>query len=506
MRSLIAGSAALPLVFAGAPASAQDAGNEVWIGQTGNTNTIVIVQEGEGNRAGADNVRFLMNQDGDFNVLSIDQFGWNNHGGRTEVGEDRPSGINQVGDRNEILVEQITTEPSGSNEIGAVYQQSSRLSGSPANLARIRQSEDGAATLGAGHFLGSVRQINDSENGAANEATIEQSGGGVGLSHSIASVSQSGTGNTLDIWQTDQSNAMKAIVQRGEGNFLHSEQGNGQDNLVEFTEQFGALNSMKIRQSGSRNVIQQALQNNEILETGTGNRIDVAMTGEDNGGDGRGGVGEFLATATLGLSGVAQGVFLQMGDDNDLALTIVQGALSKFGFTQIGDGNGIVSAISEALGQAAYRNEVGVFQQGDDNYIAHSAIGSDNVLAVTQVGGRNLADVQQTGQFHTTMLRIDGYDTNSASAGGFSGDGLTGAAGAGLSPGTIVQKGTLHSVSLVVGGSRNLFGVSQTGDTHRIDSTMSGSNNQFVAVQTGIGNTSLSQQYGSGNGLLVRQY
>lgn len=507
MKTQLIAGVALPIWLAAAPGFAQTVGNEVWIGQTGDTNTIIIIQEGEGNRAGADNVAHLLNQTGEFNSLSIDQFGWSTSVGSTALGAGRPSGVNQVGDFNEISISQSNTELSrqDSNTVGAIYQQSSGARTAVANVATVVQSEAGASILGAGHFVGSIQQVNTGAATRANQITIDQAGRGVGLGHSVGSVSQSGWANVVRIAQWEQSHAVAAALQFGATNFIEIDQSNDRNNFVGSSEQRGSTNSMKIQQSGSRNAIEEILQSNEILRAGAGNRVMVMVSGEDNGGTGRGGVGEFLAAATLKLSGVAQGIVVQLGDDNDVGLTILQGVLTKAGFMQIGNGNGVLSSISGASGVTAFGNEIAVFQNGDDNNVVHEVVGSNNVLAVSQDGDRNRATVIQTGEFNLVDLTITGFGTNSPAGGGFSALAKSAATGAGLSPGLITQTGVLHIVSLDVNGPYNLFGISQSGNYNRIEAYMSGTGNQLVGLQEGSGNASLSHQYGHGNVLVVRQ-
>lgn len=504
---LLSSVAATGCAFGASGALAQTMSNEVWIGQTGNTNTIVIVQEGETNRAGADNVELRLDQDGDFNALSIDQYGWNNEAGARFLGDGRPAGIEQIGDRNEIDIGQRNSLPDGSgfNIVGAVVQTSGRLIFNTANTLLVRQSENGGSDLAAGHRINSVVQTNDLAESSANRASIWQSGGGTGLGNTVDAVFQSGHANVAEIMQASGDNNLGTVQQIGAESFLQVEQGGDLGNLIETAQQYGTANSATVRQSGTRNVIQRILQNNEILAAGgIGNRMEVVVTGADNGGDGLGDVGEFLSDRTLALSGVAQSNLVQMGDDNDLRLTILNGEQTKFGIWQVGDGNGAIVSVSGFDVASAFRNEVAIFQDGLDNNLGVTTIGNENVVAASQRGERNVGTIRQEGVTNVIVLDVDGNDNNAPSLGGFA-PAVTLVAGA-LDPGRIEQAG-LDNLALVgVSGSRNLHAVSQTGDSHLADVTVLGAQNQIAVVQTGASNQSLSLQAGDGNSLVVRQY
>ncbi len=458
---------------------------------------------------GADNVFLRLNQDGEFNSLSIDQYGWSNSVGSVFLAPGRPSGTNQVGDRNTIDIRQRNSEPDGSgfNLIGTVYQSSSRLISAEANSLLIRQTEDGGLDLSAGHRVNSVSQTHSGLSVSANRVAIWQSAGGNGLGNVADQMFQSGTGNEADVFQSGQENAIGLLQQMGDANSLTAEQGNGQSNDAKVVQQLGNLNRMSIRQSGSRNVIQQALQNNEFLGGGgVGNRTEVVLVGEDNGGDGLGGVGDFLADATRARGGVSQGDLVQLGDDNDIRLTVVQGSLTKFGFMQVGDGNGALVAIGTPGGATATGNEAAIFQDGLDNQFALTVLGNESVASAAQIGEGNRLEAFQTGDRNVLVADMAGDENNAPSLGTFAGVLSPVTVGTALMPGMVVQTGLSHSALIGVTGSRNLFGVSQTGLSHQSNIHMTGVQNQTAVVQTGSTNTSLSVQSGSGNALAVRQF
>ena len=505
---------ALPSVaLPGGAARAQTINNETWIGQVGNTNEITIQQEGRGNIAGADNVTHRLTQDGDYNSIFIDQYGWSNSIASTDLEAGRPVGLTQRGDLNEFTLTQHNSEPDGSgfNFVGAVYQESPRGLNSMPNFLQIEQSETGGTNSAAGHVVRSVRQINTTADSAPNTGYVNQSGGGSGVGNSVDELSQEGAGNLFEIIQSGQDNAVNLGQQNGSGNEFHVEQSDGETNVVDILQQLGELNRTRVHESGSRNYITRIYQNNEQVAI-AGNRVKISITGEDNGGDGFGGLGQFTSSAALGLVGVAQGEITQMGDDNDVGLTITQGEGNQFGATQIGDGNGAIIAVSAQPGQVASGNEAAVYQNGFDNDYSHTVLGNDNVGAGSQVGSRNTVDLQQTGDGNISVAMTTGDDNNAASLGGFSGRADGAAATIALSPGdafqpgALVQRGNLNTADLSITGSQNRFGLWQDGDTNATMVVVAGSTNQIAVVQTGATNTSLSSQSGSGNTLGVRQY
>lgn len=507
------GAAALALGFAmlGGPlcggAFAQNAGNEVWLGQTGLTNTITITQEGEGNSAGADNSRFLINQDGSENSLELDQFGYDNKLGATDLGAGRPTGINQIGSRNLFDIAQRNAA-SGFNVIGAVFQTSFDLLQVLANSLTIRQNEFGGLDGAAGHYVGSVRQNNASNGLAANTAAITQTEGGAGLGNRVDRVYQDGHGNALDLFQGGQSSVVNDMQQIGQDNRAFVDQQAGEGNRLEALQQYGNANRATVVHSGDGSATLQLLQNNDILAGGgIGNRAEVTLVGRDNGGTGIGGeAGGFQIIGAGELPGVGQAVLAQLGDDNDIRLTVLQGDLTRYGITQFGDGNGVIATVAAlAPASLARRNELAIFQDGLDNALRLEVIGDDNSTVSTQAGDRNRFDVFQSGLLNAVRIATTGTDNNAPTAGGLAGPALLLAQDAGLGVGRIVQNGLLHRLSVGIEGSYNQIAASQEGQAHRIEGFISGSYNHVVAVQTGTGNTSLSEQTGSGNVLGVRQ-
>ena len=140
--------------IAAAPAAAQTTSNEVWLGQVGGLNAVDILQEGSGNRAGADSTYLLLNQDGTGNALTLSQIGYNNTLG-TLFGDvpDYARGVWQRGDRNVVEITQYNVALDGANTIGAIQQlnaYSLPVNSDAFNAIVILQTSDTAAPGSAG--------------------------------------------------------------------------------------------------------------------------------------------------------------------------------------------------------------------------------------------------------------------------------------------------------------------------------------------------------------------
>ena len=83
---------------------AQELGtNQVYIGQTGDTNTITIDQEGNSNLVGENADILRLNQFGARNTLTVDQFGFSNSIGRCSR-RPFPSSVSLVRTRRAIAI------------------------------------------------------------------------------------------------------------------------------------------------------------------------------------------------------------------------------------------------------------------------------------------------------------------------------------------------------------------------------------------------------------------
>jgi hypothetical protein len=496
-RNSLAALATALLATLAPPALAQDAGgNEVWLGQLGDLNVLDIVQEGRDNRAGADYLFLLLGQNGVGNRLALDQYGHDNALGTLFV--DIPNyarGVWQRGDLNVIAVTQRNTGAAGANVFGSVQQLSAMRLPTDAtafNTLTAIQTALGDPTGYGGHYIGRVVQMaTGAATAAGNAAFIVQRGGGRDEGNILANLRQEGSGNSFGTIQSGDRNRIGeeprlaglpigGIVQLGTDNrgWLVED---GTQNLIEYLQQYGDENAARVRLSGDRNAISQIYQNNESWGlAGLGNRLSIAVSGDDNGGDGTGWVGELIRSPTLAVPGIAHAVFSQIGDDNDMSLAVLSGLETKYGMTQIGDGNDAHVAIAGALpGATAAYNETAVFQDGDTNYVSHTVSGSNNTGAFRQEGDRNDIRATQSGVFNTARAAIAGSDNiGTLTQAGF---------GAGLLE--------VNSIGLDIAGDFNAFTLAQ-----------SGAGNALAVRQENLRNTALARQTGSGNSLAIHQF
>ncbi|MEP9374470.1 hypothetical protein [Mesorhizobium sp. KR1-2] len=483
-------------------AAAQSATNEAWIGQTGDTNTITIHQAGNGNSVGADNRKLRLNQDGRFNNITVKQTGWSNSAGATVPAQSNvASGINQQGDRNEIDLTQENLDATRSNVIAAILQISRKRLSELANALRVVQN--------GGHSIGWVMQENTSDGLRQNTASLLQSGGLAGHGNTIGSVLQKGEGNIIETTQAQAANRIGGLRQQGSGNEITVLQDTGEDNKLERVAQVGELNKATISQSGYRNNVAWVFQNNERVAI-AGNTLAVTLAGDDNGGDGRGGVGFFTNDVSLRV-GAYQSAFTQIGDDNAISMTVNGGSENLFGFYQVGSGNGAVVSISPEAGpnpSRAARNEVAIMQRGDDNNTRVGMAGNENVAGINMNGPRNQLSLTQKGNSNVSDIDIQGSDNNRVAAPAliFVAPLQELVVASDLLPGNGLQSGNGNGAKIGLKGNNNLFAFAQTGEGNKFSLSVSGSMNQVVSVQSGNQNASMVTQTGIGNSLAIHQF
>jgi hypothetical protein len=330
-RTSLLTSVAAVLALAAGPAMANDA----YIDQVQDNNTASIDQSGSSARAGTSSDPIL--QDGNFNVLDIDQSGNADAGTATNpnnrTGETQ-SGIEQRGDRNELTINQ------NQGQVFQVLQDATAAAGteSVTNKATINQSATNT------NIVKGVIQIFDGE-GDANVVEIDQNCGagctgnrvGIGtFNPQGGGVYQEGNSNTMDIDQVGAFNDVDWATQIGEGNDATIDQDGGRGNRVRNLEQ-----------------------------TGDGNYANISLAGSWNGYD------SFTPDTDAGDVGLRSGTVIQGGVDG-------------------GNGN---FADLETVGD---RNQYAFNQSGNNNSITGVQTGNNNEVAIQQTGG-GIADFSQVG-------------------------------------------------------------------------------------------------------------
>ncbi|WP_319414493.1 hypothetical protein [uncultured Cohaesibacter sp.] len=490
--------------------------NEVYLGQTGVTNVIDVEQAGNSNKIGADESTIFISQQGTSNEMTISQTGYANEAGASApTGTLGLYGLYQTGANNILDITQENDNSAGTNMIGAIDQQSpDTYASSVSNSLTIIQSQnsiDGTTGTGDGqgnHVIEEVQQIQSDDNGAPNVAIIRQYDGALGIGddgNSIGWLIQNGSGNYANVIQQYRGNSLEAFRQLGTDNEAEIFQQAGVDNLIAHFDQIGSSNRSVLAMIGSRNLIWSAIQNNDLVSV-TGNIMTVTLEGDDNGGDGFGGLGQFSHDNTKQLQ-VSQAEIKQLGDHNTLNMvTTSASAMTQFGFVQDGDGNWISGTID------GIENEIGAEQIGDGNRLTFAQTGEQNAMAVSYKGKDNELNAIQNGDENTMTISFDGGisplsrsdQTNDTALGGFSD--ITLAYAGSLTPGDAIQNGNLNVASIhVMGGSFNKFAFSQSGDQNEIDGEIEGISNQSVVSQSYGENYAYYRQYGNNNQIIILQ-
>lgn len=468
-------SATLVATVFASSAHAQELGtNQVYIGQTGDTNTITIDQEGNSNLVGENADVLRLNQFGARNTLTVDQFGFSNSIGAlltSPFPEFRVFGPNQEGDRNQLVVEQSNLNSNVANSIGATGQIALTGRSSIGNFMTVTQVSGEA---GLGQAIEQIVQVNFTA-GLANRVDITQTDeNGVG-GNVIGRIWQNGSDNLSDILQVNGGNQLQTVTQQGDANIL------------------------TVRQRGAGNFVDIVEQNNGVTR-GRGNQANLTFESDNNGIEGSPGLTDFASDfPTTRTPGQAQ--LFQLGSDNTLSFLATSGTLNLYGFIQEGDGNDIVSV---AAGTA---NQIAIAQFGDGNDASSVQDGDNNLGAILQVGNYNVIDLDQNGDGNAVRVSIEGSFVNSGRA-SFAQPLLAAASAPGigrLAPGMLRQTGSNNDIDIDVIGDAHLFAVLSEGSGNQVVGSMQGSGNQAMVVQMGDDNIATFSQSGSGNSVLIMQ-
>lgn len=502
---------ALGLLMGGAMAGDSNTGV---VEQFGNLNTAVIDQDGNNNRVGrADRVglspssyygqQYRVIQDGDSNSLDVRQVGNANLATGGYSGNLQDS-LTQTGDNNQIDIFQVNQ--------GTTY---------------------------SGNAILRIDQDSDEGTGIANKLTIEQGGYDQRSRNLTRRITQNSIGATADneitVKQGITSGYVGGDTAHGGGNFLYSlnqtGSGNEQDitqdgrnNFVNTVTQTGDANSATIDQIGHKNVI------DSLTQDGDGNEAAVELRGNNNGGSAsqNGGapwagatdlvIKAFSAGSQAEGVGIAQGVFLQDGNWNNLDHSVT-GDDNLAGVQQLGNRNSYIGTVAGGSNELAILqdgdfNFASLVQSGEDNNAGVKVDGNYNATIVTQNGGENKAGVTVAGNANGLWIAQGGDENNATVSITGSGNGfgrlLWGAAGTlaygnGVGSGLIAQNGDLNNASLTVNGNWNAFASVQNGNGNTTTGTVNGSFNSAAVVQGGNMNTATFAQTGNFNVAAINQ-
>ncbi len=364
--------------------------NAAYVDQSGTDNSASISQVGASNTVGVDTSLRRVNQSGFNNALVILQSGDGNKAGTGFGGIDQTGGKNFLqitqGDDNTVVdigqfgqggaggtVNTITiTQSSKDNLVGNVTQDNDDASATaPANINAVSITQQ----TGDGNTVTRVEQ-----DGFDNDVTITQSGAGNTITNVLqgdfnnvfksegasAALAQTGAGNTITLVRQEDGFNIANVTQTGDLN------------LVGTVDQKGEANSSVVVQNGGSNSVAS------VVQIGTANSASLTFNGSDNG------VGLGTATGFSGVAaglGLSQGTSLQdndgLGGSNSITYTVF-GDANLFAFKQDGTGNAITGTVG-SIGSDSASNQVAVLQAGNNNTASFSQTGGgNNNLAVSQ--------------------------------------------------------------------------------------------------------------------------
>lgn len=371
-------------------ASALGQSNNAHIVQDGTSNSASISQGGSSNRAGYLNYKTYGSdpilQDGNNNLLTINQAGSNNEAGVSTVGSDYSgSGIDQLGNRNSLNIQQLTN----GSKVHQVQQTASDAATSATNVLTITQKSH-STTANISNRVNSVVQehiggagqnsveITQETNGVVNGQII---GNGTQTSNSTAlGVVQRGSGNQLVASQKSNGgpNRIVYMLQNGNSNGITATQ-TGKSNLIGYVDDSVFTPTSGIQQIGNSNTatVSQIGDTNRVIsvyQNGNSNSATLLFTGNGNGSTDFG-----TGFNDLGLTQgtVTQGDALVAGHNNALFYNVT-GNSNLFAFSQLGSGNQIGGGVSGDSNQAA------VLQTGDTNNSTFTQYGGFNSISISQ--------------------------------------------------------------------------------------------------------------------------
>ncbi|SEP13755.1 Curlin associated repeat-containing protein [Salinihabitans flavidus] len=345
------------------------------------------------------------------------------------------------------------------------------------NRLTIRQSGVGNTTVGTAGLA--VRQVNTAR-------------GPFGTN--TAFVEQLGNGNRVD--EIQQRN-LGATPQRG--NRLSLRQINGNDNVIGTVSQIkqsGMLGqSANITMDGTGNRIDVVSQDSRSTLRGEENAIFVLIQGSNNGTTALRGVAQRPLVSASTLSQVG-GTEDTLANGNLMNLEILAND-TAFGIVQRGRSNRTGAIVITGDG-----NSLGIDQDGLDNDLSVGLIeGTDNEIGVSQFG-TNVAFLDLLGQSDGNSVLIDQMGTNDAAV-TVEGDRNI----LSVVQGYLGGVGGTNVTDLAVVGDANLADLMQEGRDNAIDIQIEGDTNNaniagFTPQLAAIGfNPGRFEQIGNGNTL-----
>lgn len=288
---------------------------------------------------------------------------------------------NQLGQRNQLEVEQSSTQASQINQ----DQQGN------SNFADAKQKS------GVGlypNYTPISATINQLQIGNENKMTALQEGIGTVPLLSNSVINQTQTGNNNDF----------VASQNSVGYMISS------DSRITQDSQAGDFNKMVAEQNGASNSIDQTVlglggnrNNLTAIQNDSGNEIKQTVTGNNNifyaNQDGARNSAKQTSTANSGWM-----IGLQKGDNNEMVLNQISGSNNAIVINQEGNGN------DTTMTQDGYFNGISLNQKGDRNIALGEQDGRGNMMFLVQNGNANDASNIQSGISNTSFVTQKGED------------------------------------------------------------------------------------------------
>lgn len=129
-------------------------------------------------------------------------------------------------------------------------------------------------------------------------------------------------------------------------------------------------NFAEVEMSGDNNLL---VIDQTLIGNGAGNRVTVAITGNNNGGP-----AGMNFTSVAARSNLTPGEIIQSGFGNSVSVNVT-GSDNLFAYTQMGNNNSVHATV------VGSRNEAAVSQVGNGNLAYYSQTGVGNSVNITQI-------------------------------------------------------------------------------------------------------------------------
>lgn len=391
-------------------------------------------------------------------------------------------------------------------------------------------------TEGAHATTGNTATVTQDLHGLNTIVSLEQVQG-ANAGSNIATVTQTGTGNWLELL------SQTATLNEGD-NTIHFEARGNYNGVRTGGGARGDLGTLALQSGAASASLIQGLD----VSGGAGNSIVLSLVGNYN----QYGMTQLGSDNSAGvtISGLSNSFgSYQLGRHNQITTGGIAADANDIGIRQVGHDN----VASIVLNDHSTLNDIAVGQDGDGSHATIALLGTGNMFGLSQSGWNHQATINATGANNVIYaihandpvtgnlgnvldVTIFGDGNNGLSSGAlrsFTGKALDfaslapalsstlilapdlfGVIGARpsnlmLIPGALVQIGESNHIDIDVGNlfasNNNLFAVLQKGDRNATSFTINGNFNQAVALQVGNDNVATAYIEGNSNLVAIRQ-